>query len=175
MARAAAVKVRAEKVRTEKSKRQPAAVAELAGGLRLSVTRLARILRQQDTGDLTASMVSALATVNRAGRITLGALAAREHVAAPSVTRVVDKLQRAGLVERTASEQDGRVSFVAVTADGQELIEESRTRRTAWLAARLEQLSESDLDALMRAAPILERIVAEAAEAAATDDPAVRP
>ena len=59
-------------------------------------------------------MVSALATVNRAGRITLGALAAREHVAAPSVTRVIDKLQRAGLVERTASEQDGRVSFVAV-------------------------------------------------------------
>src|SRR5437764_15212834 len=136
MARAATVKIRAEK-----SKRQPAAVAELAelaGGLRLSVTRLARILRQQDTGDLTASMVSALASVNRAGRITLGALAAREHVAAPSVTRVVDKLQRAGLVERTASEQDGRVSFVMVTNDGRQLIEESRSRRTAWLAARLE-------------------------------------
>src|SRR5947199_6887385 len=163
MARAAAVT----------TKDPAAAVAELAGGLRLSVTRLARILRQQDSGDLTASMVSALASVNRAGRITLGALAAREHVAAPSVTRVVDKLQRAGLVERTASEQDGRVSFVEVTADGRELIGESRSRRTAWLAARLEQLSGSDLDALMRAAPILERIVAEAAQAGATDETAV--
>src|SRR4051794_22926726 len=164
MARAAAVTVEAVKVRTEKAKHEGAVVADLAGGLRLSVTRLARILRQQDTGDLTASMVSALASVNRAGRMTLGALAAREHVAAPSVTRVVDKLERAGLLERTASEREGRVSFGQVRADGRELIEESRSRRRAWLAARLERLSESDLEALVRAAPILERIVAEAAE-----------
>src|SRR4051794_5387914 len=127
MARAAAVKTKQQTV-----------VAELAGGLRLSVTRLARILRQQDTGELTARMVSALATVNRAGRITLGELATREHVAAPSVTRVVDKLERAGLVQRSAHERDGRVSFVAVTDEGRELIEESRSRRTAWLAARIE-------------------------------------
>src|SRR4051812_33141269 len=107
-------------------------IGELAAGLRLSVTRLARILRHQDGGDLTPSMVSALATVNRAGRLTLGELAAREHIAAPSVTRIVEKLQRAGLVTRQASESDGRVAFVEVSTAGHALIEEVRSRRTAW-------------------------------------------
>src|SRR4051812_23988890 len=112
----------------------PTNVVELASGLRLSVTRLARILRHQDGGDLTPSMVSALATIAREGPLTLGDLAGREHVAAPSVTRIVEKLQRAGLVVRTASDRDARVVYVAVSADGRARIEESRSRRTAWLA-----------------------------------------
>jgi DNA-binding MarR family transcriptional regulator len=142
--------------------KKSAAAAELAGSLRLSVTRLARILRQQDGGELTASMVSALAVINREGRLTLGELAAREHVAAPSVTRVVDKLRRAGLVTRNVSDRDGRVTYVEVTTEGRQLVEEARSRRTAWLAARLDGLSSDEFQTLLRAAPILERIVAEA-------------
>lgn|SRR5437763_9334002 len=139
-----------------------AAVPELAGGLRLSVTRLARILRHQDPGELTPSMISALATLNREGRLTLGELAAREHVAAPSVTRIVEKLQRDGLVTRRASESDGRVALVEVSNKGRARIDEARSRRTAWLASRLAELDDDDLDTLRRAAPILDRIVRNA-------------
>ena len=136
-----------------------AAIGELASGLRLSVTRLARILRHQDGGELTPSMVSALATLNRAGRLTLGELAAREHIAAPSITRIVDKLQRAGLVTRRASETDGRVALVEVTDAGRSRIEEARSRRTAWMAKQLAKLDEDDLETLRKAAVILERMV----------------
>jgi DNA-binding MarR family transcriptional regulator len=134
-------------------------VDELAASVRLSVTRLGRILRQQDGGDLTPSTTSALAMVNRHGPLSLGELAAREHVAAPTVTRIVDKLQRAGLVSRRASEQDGRVAYVEVTDEGRARMAEVRSRRTRWLVARIETLSEDDLEVLGRAVPILERLV----------------
>jgi DNA-binding MarR family transcriptional regulator len=139
-------------------------VMDVAGSLRLSITRLARILRHQDAEGLTPSTISALATLNREGPMTLGELAAREHVAAPTVTRIVEKLQRDGLVTRRPSDQDGRVVYAEVTAAARELIEEVRSRRTAWLTSRLAELPQKDLDALRRAAPILERLVIEAAE-----------
>ena len=53
---------------------------EIAARLRLSATRLARILRQQADSGLTPSQLTALATVAREGPLTLGALADIEHV-----------------------------------------------------------------------------------------------
>src|ERR1700712_644806 len=79
---------------------------ELAGRLRLSVTRLARILRHQDAGTLAPTLSAALATVDREGPLTLGDLAQREHVAPPSITKAVDKLAGMGFVERRADETD---------------------------------------------------------------------
>jgi DNA-binding MarR family transcriptional regulator len=145
-------------------KTAPIEVDSLAADVRLSVTRLGRILRQQDGGDLTPSTTSALATINRRGPMTLGELAAREHVAAPTVTRIVEKLQRAGLVQRRTSERDGRVVLVDVTEEGRALMLEVRSRRTRWLVSHLETFSEDDLEALRRAAPILERLVEAATE-----------
>ncbi|MDO8362696.1 MAG: MarR family transcriptional regulator [Actinomycetota bacterium] len=141
-----------------------AEVAEVAESVRLSVTRLARILRQQDGSDLTPSATSALAMVHHHGPLTLGELATREHVSAPTVTRIVDALQRAGLVRRTASPNDGRVVFVSVTDKGKRLVLDARRRRTQWLVEHLATLSPEDVAALQHAAPVLERLVAGATE-----------
>jgi len=138
-------------------------LSEVASSVRLSITRLYRILRQQDGGDLTPSTTSALAMLNRYGAMTLGELAAREHVAAPTVTRIVEKLQSAGLVTRRVSEHDGRVFMVEVTDAGRALILDARSRRTRWLVEHLEGLSPEEFEALQQAAPILERLVEQAA------------
>lgn len=138
-------------------------IGELASSVRLSVTRLARILRQQDGEGLTPSTTSALAMLNRSGPMTLGDLAAREHVAAPTVTRIVEKLQLAGLVTRRVSEHDGRVSYVEITEEGRRLIGDVRSRRTRWLVEHFEGLSPADVETLRQAAPILERLVEQAA------------
>ncbi|MCU1345745.1 MAG: putative MarR-family transcriptional regulator [Acidimicrobiia bacterium] len=137
-------------------------LAEVASSLRLSITRLSRILRQQDGGGLTPSATSALALLNRYGPMTLGELAAREHVAAPTVTRIVEKLQAAGLATRRVSEHDGRVFFVDTTDEGRALILDARSRRTRWLIEHFAALTPDELDALKRAAPILERLVEQA-------------
>ena len=137
----------------------PAADAtEVAGQLRLAVTRLSRILRHQDPATLSATLSSALATVHRCGPMTLGELAAKEHVTPPTITRVVDKLELRGLVTRAADGRDGRVVRVEVTAAGRECVAEARSRRTAWLVERLADLPPSDLGCLAAAAEILTRL-----------------
>jgi DNA-binding MarR family transcriptional regulator len=60
--------------------------------LRHAVNRLARLMRQQDEGDLGATYIAALATVRKRGPLTLGELAAHERVSPPTMTKVVEKL-----------------------------------------------------------------------------------
>jgi hypothetical protein len=62
--------------------------AELTTRLRLGVTRLARKLRQQAEPGITPSLLMALSSIERHGRITMGELCAVEQVQPPSMTRI---------------------------------------------------------------------------------------
>src|SRR3546814_13268549 len=62
--------------------------SELAGRLRLSVTRLARQLRQTADTDLSPTQGAVLATISNHGPLTLGELAERERVARSEERRV---------------------------------------------------------------------------------------
>jgi DNA-binding MarR family transcriptional regulator len=134
-------------------------VAPLAGRLRLSVARLARSLRYQDQSGFGPTVVAALASVEQHGPLTLGELAAREQVAPPTITKVVEKLEAAGLITRTGDPADRRVTRVAVTTKGAKQLQLYRTRRTEWLAGRLASLDEDQLRTLEAALPVLERLV----------------
>ena len=74
----------------------------MAAHLRVSATRLARLLRRQGDTGLSPSQLSALTSIERHGPMTLGALADHERVAPPSITKVVDKLEERGLVAARA-------------------------------------------------------------------------
>lgn len=133
--------------------------AALAGRLRISVTRLNRRLRQEAGSGLTASAQSTLATIARHGSLSLGELAALEGVKPPSITTMVAGLEAQGLVAREADAGDRRVSRVAVTARGQQRLQRTRSRKTAYLAGRLTRLGERELAVLDEAAGILERLL----------------
>ncbi|HXM55332.1 MAG TPA: MarR family transcriptional regulator [Candidatus Dormibacteraeota bacterium] len=136
--------------------------AQLAGRLRLAVTRLNRRLRQQGESGLSATAFSALATISRLGPIALGELAAVEGVKPPSITNTVAGLEAQGMVVREADASDRRVTRVSVTPRGRLRLLRSRTRKTAYLAARLEALDEGELRVLAAAAGILERVLEHA-------------
>src|SRR3954468_21283296 len=88
---------------------------ELAGHLRLTVVRTARRLRQEAGTELSPSMTAALSTVGRHGPMTPSELAARERIQRPTATRVLARLEEAGLVQRTPDPQDGRSSLLTTT------------------------------------------------------------
>ncbi|HEX2274869.1 MAG TPA: MarR family transcriptional regulator [Acidimicrobiales bacterium] len=138
--------------------------AELAARLRLAVSRLARRLRRESVSDVTASQLSALYTIARLGPLTLGDLSAAEGVRPPTMTRVVASLEQLGLATRTIDSADRRVAHVAVTARGRQLLEASRHRKDAFLAARLRALTAEERAALDRAAELLERLAAPEAD-----------
>ena len=129
---------------------------ELAGQLRVVVARLARILRQQDQSGLAPTLLAALTTIGRLGPLTFGEIAAHEQVAAPTVTKAVQKLEAKGLVARRPDPDDGRVCRVAITAAGRRQLEQNRRRRTAWLATRLGELDLDDIARLAAAVDVLE-------------------
>src|SRR5213080_1083573 len=126
-----------------------------AAHLRVVIARTARRLRQEAGVDLSPSQTATLATIERRGPITPSELAACERIQRPTATRVIARLEEAGLVSRAADPADGRSSLVSITADGRALLERVRTRKDAFLAQRLDRLDTADRATLERAADIL--------------------
>ena len=143
---------------------QTISTTDLAHRLRPVIARLARRMRQSAGGDLSPTQGAALNTVACHGPLTPSELAGREKIQRPTATRVLARLEEAGLVARTADPADRRSSLVAVTASGDALLAASRERKDLYLAERLDQLSPSELAVLERAAGILERVLEEGAE-----------
>jgi DNA-binding MarR family transcriptional regulator len=135
--------------------------AAIAARLRLSATRLARQLRQESDAGLTPSQLSALASIDRHGPLTLGALAEQERVAPPSITKVVSKLEAAGLVARRLDERDRRVAWVSTTAAGVARLAKIRQRKNVWLAARLGRLDDDQRRRLADALDALDTLTAD--------------
>jgi DNA-binding MarR family transcriptional regulator len=133
-------------------------IAEVAARLRLSSTRLARRLRQQAGTGHTPSQLSALATIDHHGPLTLGALADHERVAPPSITKAVAKLEADGLVERATDPGDRRVQRVSTTKAGRNLIAETRRRKTTWLTARIRELPPDEQARLAAALDVLDHL-----------------
>ena len=139
----------------------PNDTAAIAARLRLSATRLARQLRQESDAALTPSQLSALASIERHGPVTLGALAEQERVAPPSVTKVVTKLEGAGLVMRRLDERDRRVAWVSVTPLGTSRLAQIRQRKHAWLSGRLARLDDDQRRRITEALDALDALTAD--------------
>jgi DNA-binding MarR family transcriptional regulator len=131
----------------------------LAIDLRTAVMRTSRRLRVEATGDvITPGQYTVLAQLHDGGPRTLRELAEREHVQAPSMTRIVNALADQGFVGRSAHPDDGRQVQVDITPAGSTVLEEARSQRTAWLAQRVAGLSDADRAVLSRAANIMQEM-----------------
>ncbi len=113
-----------------------AAVALNSGAIHM-LRSLAAVDRQSG---LTPARLSALSVLVFAGPCTLGALAAAEGVAGPTMTRIVDGLIAAGLAERQPSAVDRRAVSIAATASGDALMRAAQRRRIDALAAAVGSL-----------------------------------
>ncbi len=134
---------------------------DLAAILRVATTRTMRQLRAVGAHRITLTQLSAMASINLAGELTLGELAARERVQPPSMTRVITTLYDHGLVSRKSDPSDGRQVLVSLTEDGRKILQEEAQTREAWLAEKIGTLSEEEKQTLMRASDILLRLIGE--------------
>ncbi len=96
---------------------------QVASALNSGAIHLLRSLAAVDKlAGLTPARLSALSVLVFAGPQSLGALAAVERVAGPTMTRIVDGLARSGLAERQPDPADGRAVLIAATAAGDSLM-----------------------------------------------------
>ena len=143
-------------------KAKDTSLTDAAAQLRMAVVRTARRLRQEAAAEatgLTPTSTAALATIERHGPLTPSELADLERVKRPTVTRTLGCLEREGLIERTPDPADGRSALVSVNAAGRERLRRLRGRKNAYLARRMREMPDADVEALERAAQILERML----------------
>ena len=95
--------------------------------------------------------------------MTPGALAVRERVRPPSMTRVIASLTELGFVARTAHPADGRQVLVSVSPAGASLVEAEKRASQEWLKLRLAQLDPEERKTLLMAADLMSAMVEESA------------
>lgn len=137
---------------------------DVADRLRPVLFKLGRELRRDlQSQGVTPRQVSLLVEIRGARGIGVRELAQRERVSPAGISVQVERLVQAGLVERVADESDRRRHGLRVTPAGDRLLRSVRSRRTAWLATRLQGLEPVDLAAIDRAIEPLLRLLGEKA------------
>ena len=136
----------------------------VAAELRPVLLRLARELRKEtEQLGITARQATLLWLVKRSPGLSLAELAAEEGISPPALSGHVDRLERAGLIERVRSTDDRRRVGLRLTDDGARLLRRVRARRTTWLADRLSRLMPAELEAIDAAVPALQALLGDGA------------
>jgi DNA-binding MarR family transcriptional regulator len=135
-------------------------VHEVAGALRVSIGLLLRRLRQaQADGELTLPESSALTRLDRGGPATSSALARLEQISPQSMGATLSALEARGLVQRRPDPGDGRRVVISLSEAGLQALRDKRNARIEQLARALSSgFTRSELQQLMAAAPLLERL-----------------
>src|SRR4051812_15995512 len=140
-----------------------AASRTLAGALDARLIALWRTVGRTGRRDLSRTAASVLAALRDGGPQRVTALATAESVAQPSMTTLLSRLERVGLVERGSDPADARAVLVTITAEGLERLTTIRAARAAVIEARLAELDPADRDALAAAIPALAKLTGEIA------------
>jgi DNA-binding MarR family transcriptional regulator len=132
----------------------------VANELRPVLLRLARELRKEtESLGVTARQVTLLWLIRTNPGLSLRELAAEEGISAPALSGYVDRLEKAGLIERVRDAEDRRRVGLTLTEDGSRLLKRVRARRTTWLAERLRELDPEEVAAIERAIEPLLRLL----------------
>jgi DNA-binding MarR family transcriptional regulator len=136
------------------------ATQELAVELERRLARVWAHVLRTSFRELSRTSTSVLALLRDTGPRRVTELAAAEAVAQPTMTTLVGRLERQGLVERHRDPGDARAVLVALTDRGRAALARQGSERVAVLSARLASLGAGDRDALLAALPALDRLAA---------------
>jgi len=135
---------------------------DVANRLRPVLLHLNRHLRREvHTSGVSAGQLSLLSAICDNPSIGVAELASREGTSMPSVSSHIDRLEDSGLITRRQSERDRRRVDLEVTAEGMRVLRVIRSKRTAWLSARLETLDAGDLATIEAAIGPLEALLVQ--------------
>ncbi|NMH98289.1 MarR family transcriptional regulator [Pseudonocardia sp. K10HN5] len=139
----------------------------------MALARIARLLDRQARGDaLSPTQMSVLGTVARRGPMGVSELADIEGVNPTMLSRIVAKLEDAGLIGRQPDPGDRRAVRVEVTEAGAQLHRHLRAERTQLLTDRLADMPEGRSAELLAALPALEALAEHLAKRPAATGPA---
>ena len=138
-----------------------AAAPTLASELDAPLIALWKAIGRVPRHDLSRTAASVLAALRDHGPQRITALAASEAVAQPTMTTLVGRLERDGLVRRGGDPGDARAVLVTITPEGLARLLRIREARAAAIEARLAELDPDEREALSAALPALGKLARE--------------
>ncbi len=133
-------------------------VEEVLNGFAETMSRLLIEHQQRELAGLDLTLLQAqVLRVLRRGALPTGQLAAALRISAPAITQLTDRLIRKGLIERQASANDRRSVLIALSAKGQQLVDQFRRRRSDIFNDALAELDDAEQAQVVGA---LEKVVA---------------
>ncbi|MEP9380933.1 MarR family transcriptional regulator [Nocardioides sp. KR10-350] len=128
--------------------------------LSLALERLVRLIREISAGGgVSPTAATVLSRLRRMGPTRLTELARAEGLSQPGTTQLVTRMERDGLVHRTAAAEDRRAVLVEISDEGRAVLDERRAHRAAVLDDLLARLDPDDQAAIAAALPALDRLV----------------
>jgi DNA-binding MarR family transcriptional regulator len=143
-------------------------VAELAAGVERDLRAVRQLLRRPveamvARGGLTAPQQAAMSILVKAGGASLKDLSRELGLAHSTVSGIVDRLQKKGLVERKTDPRDGRVTTIAASRQVMKFLREKwPALETHPLAEALGGASEAERRAIARGVRTLRRALERA-------------
>jgi DNA-binding MarR family transcriptional regulator len=106
--------------------------------------------RRWHHGSFSLIHLNVLTTLDAEGPASMSGLAEALDVSVASMTGIVDRMERRGLVERRHEEKDRRVVLVYPTESGRDVFREIDERRRVGLGKLLERLTADELEGLLK-------------------------
>ena len=132
----------------------------VADRLHSAAIHLLRQLRVKDVASgVGPARLSALSVLVFGGPCSLKQLAETEQVRPPTMTRIVQGLERAGLARREAAPHDRRSSRIVATGRGVRVLQQGRKRRVEFLAQKMAALSPEEVAQLDQAVELIRRLL----------------
>lgn len=137
-------------------------IEELSSSLRSAISRLHKSLRKQMSPAQTYSMteLETIGFLSRHETLMPTELAALTRVKTQSMSQILSKIEEQGIIKRTPSKEDKRKVYISLTATGKKLVEKTKYEGDAWLKGKMEEvLTDKERDTLIKALPILEKLI----------------
>ena len=140
-------------------------IEALADRLHSTAIHLLRLVRVQDArSGVGPAQLSALSVLVFGGPASLKDLARAEQVRPPTMSRIVDGLESAGLARRRVNPKDRRAVMIEATEKGTGILQKGRKLRVELLARHLNRLNAAELNEIERALVAIHKSLARESE-----------
>ena len=111
--------------------------------------------------DLTVSQGILLSILGHEGKMRIGDLSKKMGLSNSTVSGIIDRLEKQGVVERIRSEEDRRVVYVDITGNFKEKAKKHFDEAERQLGQLINRASSQELDLILKGLDTLRKLVAK--------------
>jgi len=135
---------------------------ELSSSLRTVVATLHKELRKQISLVCTYSMteLETIGLLIRHTSLLPSELATLTRIKVQSMSQILKKLEKDGVIQKTPSEEDKRKIYISLTSLGKKMVEKTKDDKDQWLKNSIEKsLTNEEIELLKNTLPLLKKLI----------------